>query len=210
MSACGRKRGYRCVEPIDLLVAAATATCANDLRSREAPHAMKAALRPFKRHGSALRLGADRAPIRPRGGTGGRRCDPGSAAAASPRDLGLEQQRLRQLEPLSEEVLALPLCELSEVLVDQLRAISPAGLPAACLPEEGGQVEPKRRTPDGRATVAAVALRSDRYRPRWRLGFEWSKFGVVWADVAIGGFGYLVPDAGYVAERFGDDQPRVV
>jgi hypothetical protein len=42
------------------------------------------------------------------------------------------------------------------------------------------------------------------------FGLEWPHLGVVWADDAVGGFGYLVPDAGDVTERFGDDQPRVV
>jgi hypothetical protein len=31
-----------------------------------------------------------------------------------------------------------------------------------------------------------------------------------WLTAQQGGSGYLVPDAGHVAEGFGDDQPRVV
>ena len=52
--------------------------------------------------------------------------------------------------------------------------------------------------------------RYDWHGGRWGLGFKWQKFGVVWADVAISGFRYLIPDTGDLTERFGDDQPRVV
>ena len=41
-------------------------------------------------------------------------------------------------------------------------------------------------------------------------GLERLHLRVVVPDDAVGGFGHLVPDAGDVAEGFGDDQPRVV
>jgi hypothetical protein len=63
-----------------------------------------------------------------------------------------------------------------------------------------------------RRSAHATTLSSHRYGYGGRrcLGFEWPNLGVVWGDDAVGGFGHLVPDAGDVAERFGDDQPRVV
>ena len=51
---------------------------------------------------------------------------------------------------------------------------------------------------------------TDRYRCRGRLGKEWSDLLAVGADDPPTGLGHLVPDAGDVAERLGDDQPRVV
>ena len=66
------------------------------------------------------------------------------------------------------------------------------------------------RRPSRRVQVAEVYLRSNRHGGCRCLGFEWQKFGVVWADVAISGFRYLIPDAGDLTERFGGDQPRVV
>lgn len=91
------------------------------------------------------------------------------------------------------------------------RLIGPAGQSEG-LYAQGGPWQRARAVSGGVCPIGDASSRSSAhlYGARWRSGSKLPQISLVVFDDAAGGFGYLIPDAGDVTKRFGDDQPRVI